>query len=281
MTTNLAIEESPQIKNPLAKEPKLQLEVLKLLEHTKCEFEKILNCDGEVLLYEWLARPDPTKMDLTKSDVHPNKLALEKLLNLVEITGTTFLLFYHMLQEIGKTALSDTWLKSEFSINAYAADVENPLFIRAIKECWFADRLTIELTEKKTWSEAAIDNLLLVQEKYNVKISMDDINPLASDKNFSLKNLEKFKNKSCFVDTGKIDGIYFQNLCKKWNYEWLKSHISYLHKYYKLTDFVIEWIENEEQFELAKQLEKDFPEFTFGYQGFEFKKDKYNKKTIS
>lgn len=49
----------------------------------------------------------------------------------------------------------------------------------------------------------------------------------------------------------------------------------YLYKYYKFTDFVIEWIEDEKQFEFAKQLEKDFPDWTFGYQGFEFKKEKY------
>jgi hypothetical protein len=75
------------------------------------------------------------------------------------------------------------------------------------------------LTEKKTWSEKAITNLQLVQEKYNVKISMDDINPFSSDKNYSLKNLEKFRNKGCFVNTGKIDGLFFQDLCAMNNYE--------------------------------------------------------------
>jgi hypothetical protein len=57
------------------------------------------------------------------------------------------------------------------------------------------------------------------------------------------------------------------------NYEWLKSHINYLNTHYKITDFVIEWIEKLPQYTFAKQLEKDFPNFTFWYQWFLFKEN--------
>jgi hypothetical protein len=52
MTNNLAANGLSQAGILQKEGLKLQLEILSILEHTKCEFEKILNTKSETIVYE-------------------------------------------------------------------------------------------------------------------------------------------------------------------------------------------------------------------------------------
>jgi EAL domain-containing protein (putative c-di-GMP-specific phosphodiesterase class I) len=78
--------------------------------------------------------------------------------------------------------------------------VLHPKFLNLISQCTFANKLVIELTEKSKWTKETIEILGYIQNNYNVQLAMDDVNPNVSNKNYSMKTLEKFSNNGVYID---------------------------------------------------------------------------------
>jgi 6-pyruvoyl-tetrahydropterin synthase len=103
------------------------------------------------------------------------------------------------------------------------------------------------------------------------------VNPNVSNKNYSMKTLEKFSNNGVYIDIWKTDWVFFHEVFNNWDYQALYDVIEYNKTEYNISQFVIERIETEEQHKFALQLEKDFPGIDFLYQWYLFDQDKYKK----
>jgi len=245
-----------------------------VLNNTKAEFQNIYSDSQKCFLVEALARPCPDIIWVDKTQYNRQIEALIRLLSLLEETWETFQLFKHMLGLID-IEMNKKWGIHKYSINAYPDDILDQDFLELIDNFKHPEQLVIELTEKEEWSIESLQILKQIQEKYGIRIALDDINPVASESNYTMDTLDKCRNIGCILDLWKIDGPYFQYLYKNKNFIWLESRIQ--EDFYKsgIKNFIIEWIETEDQFNFAKQLEQN-QEFKdlgirFWYQGFYFK----------
>jgi EAL domain-containing protein (putative c-di-GMP-specific phosphodiesterase class I) len=264
----------------------MKILISKILEFTLPEFQKIYTSDLKCFLTEALARPSIEVMWVKSLKGNLQQEALFRFLDLAENQKITFPLYKHMLSLIQQDI--EKWMKQgkneifKYSINAYPKDVLDSNFIDLMNNFPYSNRLVIELTEKKEWSEESIEILKDIQGKTWIRIALDDINPIPSDVNWTMDTLKKCKKKKLILDLGKIDGPYFQYLAKEDNYRGLKSRILEDYNNSWIKNFIIEYIETEQQFIFAKQLDADEElkelGIRFWYQGFYFKE---NKKTIS
>lgn len=228
-----------------------------ILETTTGKFQKIYNHKKECFLIEALARPNIEAMWVDKNEKNPQIIALLDFLKLIEKTDTTFLLFEHMLGLIENEIKKSANNKIKYSINAYPEDILDPNFLQLIEEFPYPEKLVIELTEKEKWSDGAIQKLYFIQEEYHIRIALDDINPNPSELNYTMDTLNKCKYTKLTLDLGKIDWPHFQELAQKDDYDWLKARI--LDDFHEswIQNVIIEYVETEEQFIFAKQLEND------------------------
>lgn len=248
-------------------------EVRILLANTKAHIEDIISSKKQKIS-EALARPSHKfcrKLEILTTDTPEiiQKKALKYTLDLLENNELTFLLFERMMELIGNLPLNSTWQYKKFSINSYPADIENDNFLPLLASCSFSDRLIIELTEKYQRTDESIEKLRIAKQQYGIEIAVDDI-AMQTTTNFSLNTLDKFKGADLLVDRAKIDGYYFQEIVRLWNYEILKKLIYQLYNQFWIDKITVEWIEEEQHYMFAKQLESDFKHLDFRYQWYYF-----------
>lgn len=245
-----------------------------ILKNTYAKIEVIISSKNQDIV-EALARPDykdckNLQINNQFSEEKKQKEALFYMLNLVEKNKLTFELFQHMLHMIDEKIINNTDKYKKYAINAYPADIQHPDFLQTIENFPYSDMLIIELTEKYEWSETVIENLKYVQKHCGVEIAMDDIHPIHSDVNSSMKSLNQFKTHGLNIDRAKIDGLFFKEMYEQNSYDIFVEIIRHIYNEYGLDKFTIEWIETFHEYNFAKQLEKDFPYLEFRYQGFYF-----------
>ncbi len=254
-----------------------------ILKNTHAEFEKIVSSIKDKSdLTEALARPDFNCIPHIRDNLlietwQKEKEALHYLLNLTEKNNLTFELFLHNLYLVEKEIENNQKIHKKYSINAYPADIEHPYFLQSIENFKYSKYLVIELTEKYQWSNLSIEKLKYVQEKYWVEIAMDDIHPIPTKENMSMDSLQKFQELWLRIDRHKMDGPFFQEMFQVYhdaspeNYKNFIELMNDIITSYDMKKITIEWIETQQQYDFALQLESEFPDVEFRYQGFFFK----------
>ena len=180
-------------------------------------------------------------------------------LNILKKSNRTLDLLYKALEYSYK----NVWTKS-LSLNAYLEDLSDPNFLEIIN--WLEEnydidnsQIIIEILEDNYWKidENTIKNIKSLQKLW-FKISIDDLSLYENieKNNLSAAILVELLDNDIIPDYVKIDGPFLQKIINnKVSTEWINMFKELLKKLKSLwVEIVWEWIHNEKEWIIAKEL---------------------------
>jgi EAL domain-containing protein (putative c-di-GMP-specific phosphodiesterase class I) len=219
-----------------------------LLANIKFEWEKIFTWNnGEFSASEILSR-------------FQNETVVNAL-NILKKSNRTLDLLYKVLE----FSYINIWATDkDVTVNAYLKDLSDPNFLEIIN--WFNDNykidkshIIIEILEDNYWelNQTTLNNIKELKKMW-FRFSIDDLTfyEKEDDNNISLSILITLLENDIIPDFVKIDGPFLQKILNnEINEKWVKMFKNILDKLKTFwIQIVWEWIQDEKEWEIAKNL---------------------------
>ena len=245
--------------NPVSSKTKILLEI----KNMTARINEIMDIAWKIYWFEFL--------------VNPNQDTVGDFLKEVEKTKNSFELLKRMF-ELARNQILENH-NHNININIELSNILNDDFNKLLLTYkQQSNNIILEVVEIKYIdnNQNEIFNRLTDAQSLWYKIAMDDISPITSADNHSMKLLEDAQDQGFRFNVWKIDGKYFQNLfnadltISDENFRKLSVFIQELSEQHKINSFVIEWVQTEEHYNCFQELVEVLSEnnIELNFQGF-------------